>query len=108
MPDASEFQELLNKCDISWKSNYNGTSGYLVTGPNGNTIFFPVSGLRHWISLYAHGSEGCYWSRSLYVFSDGISGARYLDFRSDYVGMDCSSSSTDGLAAGFTVRPVAK
>ena len=99
---------LLNKCDISWKSNYNGTSGYLVTGPNGNTIFFPVSGLRHWISLYAHGSEGCYWSRSLYVFSDGISGARYLDFRSDYVGMDCSSSSTDGLAAGFTVRPVAK
>ena len=108
MPDASEFQELLNKCDISWKSNYNGTSGYLVTGPNGNTIFFPVSGLRHWISLYAHGSEGCYWSLSLYVFSDGISGARYLDFRSDYVGMDCSSSSTDGLAAGFTVRPVAK
>lgn len=83
MPDSSEFEELYNKCDWSWKSSYNGTSGYLVTGPNGKTIFFPASGRRYADDLCDHASEGYYWSRSLN--SDESDNACCLYFCSSYV-----------------------
>lgn len=89
MPDSSEFQELYNKCDWSWKSNCNGTSGYIVTGPNGNTIFFPDNG-----------SEGYYWSRSVYE-SDF---AFCLDISSGYI----NPVRYRRRYLGFTVRPVAE
>ena len=102
MPDSSEFQELYNKCDWSWKSNYNGASGYLVTGPNGNTIFLPASGRRYLDDLYNLGSCGYYWSRTLYS-SDTVD-ARYLDFSSGYIG----PARIDLRSDGFSVRPVAE
>lgn len=100
MPDFSEFEELYNKCDWSWKSNYKGTSGYLVTGPNGNTIFFPASGIRYDDVLEDHGSYGHYWSRSLYgSFIYGYE----LYFRSALV-----SVGANYRFDGFPVRPVAE
>lgn len=102
MPDSSEFQELYNKCDWSWQSSYEDGSGYLVTGPNGNTIFFPASGDRYNDTLYDHGSRGYYRSRSL--DSDNYTYARHLYFRSDYVNPTTNSYRWYGL----TVRPVAE
>ena len=91
MPDSSEFEELYNKCDWSWKSNCNGTSGYIVTGPNGNTIFFPDNG-----------SEGYYWSRS--VYEDYFCYAFCLDISSGYI----NPVRYRDRYLGFTVRPVAE
>ena len=65
MPSRAEFQELYNKCDWTWKSYNNGTSGYLVTGPSGQTIFLPASGYRYNGGLSNHGYYGNYWSSSL-------------------------------------------
>ena len=65
MPSRAEFQELYNKCNWTWKSNYNGASGCLVKGPNNQTIFLPASGGRFDGDLYDHGSGGYYWSSSL-------------------------------------------
>lgn len=45
MPTEDEQQELIDKCDWSW-STQNGTKGYKVTGPNGNSIFLPAAGYR--------------------------------------------------------------
>ena len=100
MPDSSEFEELYNKCDWSWKSNYNGTSGYLVTGPNGNTIFLPVSGGRYNNVLSNLDSYGNYWSRSLYSNYN----ARYLFFRSGRI----YPTEHDDRYSGYPVRPVAE
>ena len=101
MPDTSEFQELYSKCDWSWQSSYKGTSGYLVTGPNGNTIFFPASGIRYDDVLEDHGSYGHYWSRSLYgSFDLGYE----LYFRSGIV----NPASANYRFDGFPVRPVAE
>ena len=102
MPDSSEFQELYDECDWSWKSNYNGTRGYLVIGPNGRAIFFPASGSRNYGGLGGHGSYGYYWSRSLY--SDDTIDARRLYFGSGNI------DPTDDYYrfSGFTVRPVAE
>lgn len=99
MPDSSEFEELYNKCDWSWKSNYNGTSGYLVTGPNGNTIFLPVSGGRYNNVLSNPDSYGNYWSRSLYSNYN----ARYLFFRSSRI----YPTEYNDRYCGYPVRPVA-
>ena len=102
MPDSSEFQELYDECNWSWKSNYNGASGYLVTGPNGNTIFLPASGYRYNDDLSGHGSLGNYWSRSLYSRNTGS--ARRLNFDSGSVYPTYGSS----RYYGCTVRPVAE
>lgn len=63
MPTESEQDELMRKCSWAWSSR-NGTNGYLVTGPNGNSIFLPVGGLRRDTDLYDV-SCGNYWSSSL-------------------------------------------
>lgn len=61
MPTEAECVELLKKC--KWKrTNKNGHGGYLVTGPNGNSIFLPAAGFRYQTSRSGEGSEGLYWS----------------------------------------------
>ena len=41
MPTYKELKELYDKCDWKW-SRFNDVNGYIVTGPNGNSIFSPV------------------------------------------------------------------
>ena len=96
MPESSAFEELYNECDWTWTGD-----GYLVTGPNGNAIFFPASGYRDEEVLVQHGSCGHYWSSSRhrwYEFS-----AHCLDFNSGVV----TPTAYNPREYGFTVRPVA-
>ena len=102
MPSRAEFQELYNKCDWTWKSSYNGASGYLVTGPSGQTIFLPASGDRYGGDLYGHGSYGCYWSSSLGTSDSDY--AYYLYFNSGNI----NPSNGGYRYFGFCVRPVAE
>ena len=103
MPSRAEFQELYDKCDWSWKSDYQGTgvSGYLVTGPNNHTIFLPASGFRDNDGL-ARGPFGHYWSSSL--DSSDTDDAFYLYFYSG----GFYPSDDDCRYYGFPVRPVAE
>ena len=45
MPTMAEFMELIDNCTCR-EEKLNGVSGYRVTGPNGNSIFFPAAGYR--------------------------------------------------------------
>lgn len=50
MPTIRELRELMNYC-IFTKEEINGKAGYRVTGPNGNSIFFPgnlANGASYW------------------------------------------------------------
>ena len=40
-------------------------NGFLLTGPNGNTLFLPAAGYRSGNTLSAVGERGYYWSRTL-------------------------------------------
>lgn len=65
MPTADEQRELLSECTWVWTTQ-NGTYGYKITGPNGNSIFLPAAGyINNKSTLKAAGSYGCYWSSSL-------------------------------------------
>ncbi|MBR5238500.1 MAG: fimbrillin family protein [Paludibacteraceae bacterium] len=98
MPTNAEQNELRTKC--TWtRTKQNGVNGYIVTGPNGNSIFLPAAGYKGGSSLYDAGTYGCYWSSSLganYPYN-GI----YMYFTSDNKG-----SSNQYRYCGCSVRAV--
>lgn len=67
MPRLEEIKELINKCSWQW-TELKGIKGYKVTGPNGNSIFLPAAGYCYGTEVYYRGSNGYYWSDTLYAW----------------------------------------
>ena len=68
MPTDAEWGALFTQC--SWKLDaLNGTSGHLLTAPNGNSVFFPDTGFWNNDVLHLVGVCSYYWSSSLYSFT---------------------------------------
>ncbi len=100
MPTLAQCKELLECCSSSWTS-VNGVNGRKFVGPNGNSIFLPAAGYRWNDYLNYAGSDGYYWSGTLYG-SDGFDfHAYYLYFYSAYLYWY-----NDGRGCGRSVRPV--
>ncbi len=82
MPTDDEWTELREKCTWTWTS-LNGVTGGIVTGPNGNSIFFPAAG-NWFITNFLSVGSGCYfWSSSLNT--DGPGNAWHVLFEADEV-----------------------
>lgn len=69
MPTKEEMQELFDKC--TWtEETRNGINGYIVTGPNGNSIFLPRAGFYNYddfgVSLQKPGHSVYYWTSTIY------------------------------------------
>lgn len=99
-PTLDQIKELLDECEWNW-TKQNGINGMEVTGPNGNSIFFPAAGYRFSSSgaLNHVGSLGYYWSSSPSNSYYGHS----LGFNSSFwVWVNYNR------ASGFPVRPVAE
>ena len=96
MPTEAEQRELLANC--IWSSiTQNGVNGYKVTGPNGNSIFFPAAGYVTYSKYNNEGVEGYYLSSSFdaeYVYLACI-----IDFSSEDV-------TYNDRWCGYSVRPV--
>lgn len=68
MPTLVEAQELLDNC--TWECvTQNEMAGFLVTGPNGNSIFLPAAGVitsrMSATEVSNKGTQGCYWTSTL-------------------------------------------
>lgn len=61
LPTAKDFAELNKECSWTLKS-IDGHKGYLVTGPNGNSIFLPMAGLKEAQHKSQVGTGGFYWT----------------------------------------------
>lgn len=103
MPTFEEFQELIDCCTWEWVF-VNDVMGCELTGPNGNSIFFPNAGYLGEKSFHNRGFRGYYWTSSLasydveaymLYFSIGIEGAP-----------NHKSIDTFERTQGLTVRPV--
>ena len=70
MPSVGQMEELINNCSRQW-TQQNGVNGILVTGPSGGQVFLPAAGLRDYDDLFDAGSDGSYWSSSLFPSYDG-------------------------------------
>lgn len=77
MPTYDEQEELRRKCTWEW-TVLNDVAGYKVTGPNGNSIFLPVTGYKNDDDIFNAATGGYYWSSSL--LNEGSSRASYLLF----------------------------
>ena len=102
MPTDAELTELREQCTWTWTTQ-NGVNGYKVTskksGYTNKSIFLPAAGCRYDSSLYYAGSDGYYWSSSLYAGNPN--GAWGVLFTSSIVGRY-----DDGRNCGQSVRPV--
>lgn len=98
MPTIDEWNELNTNCTWTWTTQ-NSVKGYLVNGPNGNSIFFPAAGYHGPMGYTTGGILGNYWSSSLnssitdcahkFVFKDD-------EHRKDF----------DDRDFGYSIRPV--
>lgn len=61
LPTAKDFAELNKECSWTLKS-IDGHKGYLITGPNGNSIFLPMAGLKENQYKSQVGTGGFYWT----------------------------------------------
>ena len=97
MPTVKELEEISEKC--SWKpSTLNGVKGNEVTGPNGNTIFFPFAGNRIEANICRAGQIGACWAGNLSNFGSSV----------NMLFFGCSATLNYGANAswGVSVRPV--
>ena len=101
MPSSVEMQELYDECEWTWTNDTLDASGYLVTGPNGNTIFLPASGYRcyNYDNLTNHGTNGYYWASTALTRTDYYSDSMVFDSDRVY-------PSSHYRYNGFTVRAV--
>ena len=58
------LNELMGRCNWVWTS-LNEVNGFMVTGPNGKTIFLPAAGQRENTKINNHGLYCLLWSSSL-------------------------------------------
>ena len=113
MPSREEYQELYNNCSCEW-TTMNGRHGYLLTGKNGASIFFPATGYYMSEKRYLYGVGGSYWSRSLYISENNPNqNPRYYSvsaytwgFYSDRDFDNCNNSM--GRDTGRSVRAVCR
>jgi hypothetical protein len=79
MPSDDQLDELAQSCSWQWTQR-NGVNGYLVTGPNGKTLFLPLTGLYVGSSRTYAAYNGEYWSRTLFTEYYSSSRACYMSF----------------------------
>lgn len=119
MPTAEEMDELCKKCKWMW-AKQNGSFGFKVTGPNGNSIFLPCSHIQMADGEENEFDETFYWSST--KEDDGLSDikakedivaismvASFVYFRSDpYKDTDFTHYLQSDIPcyAGLLVRPV--
>lgn len=101
MPSREEMQELLDECEWTWTQN-EGVNGYRVTGPNGNSIFLPVTGLADGTSINNSSTYGAYWTSTPQTDAEGKATASTLYF----YGATLKSQQWANRYGGRAIRPV--
>ena len=97
LPTEEQIRELHDCCTAQWET-INGMEVLKVTGPNGNTIFFPLAGnLNKSGELSGNGKSGGIWSASYLSESTG----RLLFWQPGYWNVDSCD-----CAYAFPIRPV--
>lgn len=60
LPTTGQIEELRHNCVWHWKED-----GFLIEGPNGNTIFLPAKGARTCEGKIHCEKLGCYWTSKI-------------------------------------------
>ena len=101
IPNMSDWKELWLNCKWEW-TKLDGKNGFVVTGPNGKSIFFPASGYANGSYIYDNGGGGYYWTGNCHP--------RDLNYAVIMTFKNSGSIQLGGYyrVLGLYVRPVAK
>lgn len=106
MPTFQDCAELTHKCKWTWQSSYFLSAGYLVTGPNGKSIFLPAAG--YYADSYFDRDEEM--THGSYLLKDRVSTVNYFANTISFRPNDPNPGGA-GLLLRYTgapVRPVAE
>lgn len=100
LPTENDAKELFDNCSIQRRTK-NGVEGYLVTGKNGNSIFFPVSNRysKSWFDGKSY--VACWLANNIGVNNNN--GARFMWMEDNMKNILCWA-----FNFRFTIRPVTK
>lgn len=98
IPTKEEMEELVKVCTWTW-TTHEGHRGYLVTGPNGRSIFLPAAGCRGGRRHLFAEELGQYWSAM------PVAGNRLLSYCLDISSQYHSVYERDRVF-GYSIRPV--
>lgn len=99
MPTRAEFYTLINNCEMK-VGDYNGISGFIVTGPSGKSIFLPVTGQKKKENIRSNDCCVYLWSST----SHGDSYAYVLEYMTKNI--KSSGVTTLGRYFGLPIRGV--
>lgn len=103
IPTIEQFKELKKYTTNEWRHDYNGTgvNGRLFTSKqNGNTIFFPASGLCNKNTKYSQRHDLCvYWTNKL-VSNRKIAAFAYTMYKNSFI----DTNQTERYL-GYPIRP---
>lgn len=101
MPTYTEWNELITSCEWTWK-NVNGTNGYEVMAPNGNSIFLPAAGRIYGETNGYENVDGFYWVSTLAEEEAG----EYKAYRASFGPSFNGCYGYDTPVIGMSIRPV--
>ena len=103
MPTSYECEELIDNCTWEWGTylyEYIYSTGYVVTGPSGNSIFLPAGGISG-NTYIIKGEYGRYWSSSPDDSDSKVAYGLDFDDSDPYVGGNVRY-------CGLCIRPVSE
>lgn len=101
IPTYDEWTELLDGGVWEW-TTYDGIYGYKIYGiGSGNILFLPAAGERRYSGFKNVGSNGLYWSSSIYSYVSDPWGGWYMSFNANSNYLSGYSRSL-----GLSIRPV--
>ncbi len=108
LPKHAEAIELVTKCKWERQLSYDNQSinGYLVTGPNGNSIFLPAAGCNTGSLIQWSGESGFYLIKDI-AQTDPYQSIEILHFRKDQINPTEFSGTGVSRYYGISARPVA-
>lgn len=102
LPLIEDFKELVDKCQWIFIDHPGTIPGYIVTGPNGNTIFLPLAGFRYERRYFSIGDKGYYWTASRLPHGEDNA----ISLFAFIITGDMISFQPQGVLNGFSIRPV--
>ena len=109
LPKFAEAIELVTKCKWEWRLSYDNQSinGYLVTGPNGNSIFLPAAGSNTGSLIQWSRENGDYLLKDITQRHESNQYIEILTFWERKIDPTESSFTSSYRVWGHSVRPVA-
>ena len=99
-PTKEDIQELIDNCKWTWTS-INSMSGFKITGPNGNSLFFPAAGKN---SGFDSSGTATLIGSNIYYLTSSVSGAYSWILTGN--SSEYKLENTFVIAEKFTVRPI--